>query len=154
MLAPQRVDGKVGNYRTSGEPRRARGHVLIVLIAAEKGELELDPILEQYLDIEFAISVITASELLHGVHRADSEKRRSRREAYVEALLSRFPVLAFDLVAARIHARLHSELSSKGANVGAHDLIIAATALARGLEIVTRDERSFSRIPGVSLIRW
>ncbi len=125
-----------------------------VLVAAERGDLDLESILEEYSEEDFALSVITASELLQGVHRADSEKRRSRREAYVESLLLRFPVLAFDLVAARIHARLHADLSSKGANIGAHDLIIGATALARGLDVVTRDERSFPRIPGLSLIRW
>ena len=125
-----------------------------ILIAAERGELDLAPVLEEYQEIDLALSVITASELLHGIHRADSEKRRSRREAYVESLLSRFPVLAFDLVAARIHARLHAELSSKGINTGAHDLIIAATALSRGLDVVTRDERSFPLIPGLSMICW
>ena len=33
-------------------------------------------------------------------------------------------------------------------------LIIAATALARGLDVVTRDERSFPRIAGLGLVRW
>jgi predicted nucleic acid-binding protein len=38
--------------------------------------------------------------------------------------------------------------------VGPHDLIIAATALARGYEVATRDERSFPKIPSLSLLRW
>jgi predicted nucleic acid-binding protein len=124
------------------------------LVAAERGDLDIEAILERYAEEDFALSVVTVSELLHGVHRADGEKRRSRREAYVEAILARFPVLAFDLVAARLHSRLNAELSSKGVNIGAHDLIIVATALARGLDIATRDERSFPHIPGLSLIRW
>jgi len=33
-------------------------------------------------------------------------------------------------------------------------LIIAATAIARGLDVVTRDERSFPRMPRLPLIRW
>ncbi len=125
-----------------------------VLIAAERGSLDLGSILEGYGDVDFALSAITASDLLHGVHRANSEKRRSRREAYVETLLSRLPVIAFDLVSARTHARLSARLAAKGVAIGAHDLIIAATAIARGLDVATRDERSFPRIPGLSLVHW
>ena len=125
-----------------------------VLVAAERGTVSLDSLLEDFKQTALAISVITASELLHGVHRAQREDRRSRREAYVETLLSRIPVVAFDLISARTHARLSARLASKGTTIGAHDLIIAATAMARGLDVVTRDERSFPRIPGLSLVRW
>ena len=125
-----------------------------VLIAAERGTLDLDSVLQDYEDVDFALAAITASELLHGVHRADSDERRSNREAFVETLLSRLPVIAFDLVAARTHARLWAQLAARGVTIGAHDLLIAATAIARGLDVVTRDERSFSRIQGLSLIRW
>ena len=124
-----------------------------VLIAAERGELDLESALEGF-DDELALSVVTASELLHGVHRARDEARRARREAYVEALLAGFPVIAFDRVAARVHARLSAGMAGSGRAVGAHDLIIGATALARGLDVVTRDERSFPRIAGISVIRW
>jgi predicted nucleic acid-binding protein len=91
---------------------------------------------------------------LHGVHRADTDVRRGRREAYVEALLAGFPVLPFDLAAARMHARLTARAAADGTTLGAHDLMVAATALAKDLEIVTLDERSFPRIPGLSLLRW
>ena len=125
-----------------------------VLIAAERGTLDLDAVLEESEAIDFAIAAVTASELLHGVHRADNEDRRSRREAFVETLLSRIPVLPFDLIAARAHARLWAQLATSGGSVGAHDLLIAATAIARGMDVVTRDERSFPRIPGLSVLRW
>lgn len=51
-------------------------------------------------DEEAAIAAITASELLHGVHRANA-KHRARREAFVESVLAAIPVLDFDLLAAR-----------------------------------------------------
>jgi predicted nucleic acid-binding protein len=125
-----------------------------VLIAWERDRLDLKNHLAQYPDEDFAISAITASELLHGVHRATTPARRSQREAFVEGLLSRLPILSFDLVTARIHARLSAELALKGTAVGPHDLIIAATALAKGYVVATRAERSFSKIHGVSLLRW
>ena len=108
----------------------------------------------QYAEDDFAISAITASELLHGVHRATNPAQRRRREAFVEGLLARLPIISFDAVAARIHARLSAELAADGTAVGSHDLIIAATALTKGYIVTTRDERSFPRIPGLSYLRW
>jgi len=125
-----------------------------VLIAAERGDLDLEKILHEHRDKELALSSMTASELLHGVHRANTEARKVKREAFVEALLSSLPVISFDLVAARAHARLWAELASKGDNVGQHDLIIGATAISRGLDVATRDTRSFPKIPGLSILRW
>jgi predicted nucleic acid-binding protein len=63
-------------------------------------------------------------------------------------------VLPFDVVVARVHARLWAELAAKGVTGGAHDLLIAATALATGSTVATRDDRSFPRIPGLSFTRW
>ena len=124
-----------------------------VLIAVERGTLDLEEVTRDFTD-ELALSVVTASELLHGVHRAKDTRRRARREAWVEALLTSLPLVSFDLVAARIHARLSARLAKNGETVGAHDLIIAATALSRGLDVVTRDERSFPRISELSVVRW
>ena len=80
--------------------------------------------------------------------------RHSGRVDPDAAAVQRLPVIAFDLVAARTHARLWAQLAARGVTIGAHDLLIAATAIARGLDVVTRDERSFPRIQGLSLIRW
>jgi len=99
-----------------------------------------------------AIAAITASELVHGVHRAANTTRRRRREAFVERLLAVLPVLPFDFVTARTHASLWANLAAKGSGVGAHDLMIAATALAAGYRVATRDRRSFSRIPGPEVV--
>jgi tRNA(fMet)-specific endonuclease VapC len=125
-----------------------------VLIAWERDRLDLQSQLEEYTEEDFAISVITASELLHGVHRAVNPAQRPRREAFVEGLLARLPVISFDAVAARIHARLSAELAANGTAVGPHDLIIAAAALTKGYIVTTRDERSFPKIPGLSYQRW
>lgn len=125
-----------------------------VLVAWERDQRDIEAQLAEHSNEDIAISAITASELLHGVHRAATPARRSQREAFVEGLLSRLPIVSFDLVTARIHARLSAELAFKGTPVGPHDLIIAATAMARGHTVVTRDERSFPKIPGLSLQRW
>jgi len=125
-----------------------------ILIAVERGHLKLEDLLAGRMDEDFAVSAVTASELLHGVHRANTPAQRGIREAFVESLLARLPVFPFDLLTARIHARLAAELSARRVSVGPHDLMIAATAVARGYNVATRDERSFPKIPGLSLLKW
>jgi tRNA(fMet)-specific endonuclease VapC len=100
---------------------------------------------------EVAIAAITASELLHGVHRADSH-RRALREAFVEAVLATFPILPFDLLAARVHARLWAMLAATGADVGAHDRIVAATAMAAGWRVATGNTRHFEPVIGLDVV--
>jgi len=123
-----------------------------VLIAAERLILDLDAALGMHAQEPVGIATITASELLHGVHRAANNAQRRRREAFVERLLAVLPVFPFDLGAARIHASLWARLASKGATIGSHDLLIGATAIAQGYRVVTRDRRSFARIPGLEVV--
>jgi tRNA(fMet)-specific endonuclease VapC len=124
-----------------------------LLIDAERGKLDLTQLISGLEGEQAAIAAVTASELLHGVHRA-TRHVRTRREAFVEYLLSDLPIIPFDLLAARVHARLWAQLAAQGVIIGAHDLLIAATALANGSDIATRDLRSFPKIPGLKVIRW
>jgi predicted nucleic acid-binding protein len=125
-----------------------------VLIAAERGRLDLAPLAAVHGSTTAGIAAVTASELLHGVHGAETPARRHRREAWVETVLTSLAVFPFDLTAARVHARLWAELWAGGASIGAHDLLVAATALAAGFSVATRDLRSFPRIPGLRVERW
>jgi predicted nucleic acid-binding protein len=123
-----------------------------VLIAAERGVLALDKFVEEHGDTDLALAAISASELLHGVHRLRRSARKIRTEAWVEGILSAIPVIPFDLACARAHARLGAQLTRKGGKVSAHDLIIGASALARGYAVITRDKRSFSKIPDLEVL--
>jgi tRNA(fMet)-specific endonuclease VapC len=105
-------------------------------------------------DESFFISAITASELLHGVHRARNARTRARRLAFVEAALAAFPVLPADLNVARTHAGLWAELSTAGTLIGANDLWIAATAVAHDLTLATLNRRDFDRVPGLDVEDW
>ena len=100
-------------------------------------------------DDRVGIAAITASELLVGVHRADSPQRRLRREAFVETILERIPVLPFDLRVARSHAQILAQLAATGQLIGANDLLIAATALSYGYSVLTDNLREFHRVPGL-----
>ena len=125
-----------------------------VLIEHERIKGRLDALAASRPDEEFFISAITASELLHGVQRAANARIRARRSAFVETILSTFPALPIDLPIARAHAQLWAELAAAGTPVGAHDLWIAATAIAHDLELVTIDVRDFRRIAALEVADW
>jgi tRNA(fMet)-specific endonuclease VapC len=125
-----------------------------VLIEHERGRVDLERHLAGREQEEFFLSVITASELLHGIHRAADTNVRARRSAFVEAVLERFPLLSVDLAVARAHARLWAELMAEGRLIGPHDLWLAAMCLAHGLTMVTVNVREFARVPGLAVESW
>ena len=125
-----------------------------VLIEAERGHLDIDRFINDRETQPFGLSVITIAELLHGVHRADSEKRRVKRSAYVEKVIELFPIYPFGIDTARVYAQLWATLLRKGVQIGAHDLIIASTAIALGFSVATFDKRDFERIEGLELEGW
>jgi predicted nucleic acid-binding protein len=96
--------------------------------------------------------VVTVSELLLGVHGADTEARRNRRSAFVEAIIAGVRALNFSTEIARLHAQIYAELGRQGQLIGAHDLIIAATARHHGLSLLTDNVDEFSRVPGLQVI--
>jgi tRNA(fMet)-specific endonuclease VapC len=120
-----------------------------VLIQHERGLLDVGRLLEGFGEGEGFVSAVTASELLHGVHRAQDVARQARRLASVEALLAAFPILPIDAMVARVHAQIWAHLKSLGTPVGAHDMWIGATCIAYGHAIVTGNVREFARIPGL-----
>ena len=122
-----------------------------VLIEAERQRFEIDKFTENREDEIFGLSVITVAELLHGVHRADSTKRRLKRSAYVEKVIELFPVFVFEISIARIYSELWSDLSSKGIQIGAHDLIIGSTALSLGFSVAAYNMRHFEKIEGLKI---
>jgi predicted nucleic acid-binding protein len=125
-----------------------------VFIAVERGELNPARLTREDDDDIVVMAAMTASELLHGVHRLKGAVVRARAERFVEHLLATVAVIPFDLDVARIHARLGADLAVAGKAVGGADLQIAATAVWLDYRIATRDLRSFPRIAGLDVVRW
>ncbi|MDE2754459.1 MAG: PIN domain-containing protein [Gemmatimonadota bacterium] len=122
-----------------------------VLIAVERGQLRADDVAGAARPNEpMAIAAITASELLHGVHRLGGA-RRIRAERIVTRWLATLPVIPFDLEVAKVHATLASQHRRRGRPVGSHDLMIAATAVHLDYRVATRDRRSFARVDGLAV---
>jgi predicted nucleic acid-binding protein len=100
------------------------------------------------------VSAMSVAELLIGVHRANTEERKQRRSNFVEAVISAVSVLDFGTGPARLHAEITAELGRLGLMIGAHDLIIGATARYHDLPILTDNVDEFSRIPGLRVIPY
>jgi len=124
-----------------------------VLVGLERASARLDRFILGREGEAFGISAITVSELLHGIHRADSEKRRTIRAAFVEKIIEVFPVFPFDLGAARIYAGIWAGLAKRGKTAGAHDLIIAATCISLGFSLATLDLQDYGRIEGLNIAK-
>ena len=120
-----------------------------VWVLAEKASSPLD--LARWAEYGGAyMSAVTASELLMGVERANSAERRAQRSAFVEHLLASIPVLEFSAPIARTHARMLAALS-KNVTVGAHDALIAATAVHHGYALLTRNVADFTLFAGLKV---
>lgn len=118
------------------------------LIDAERDGTVIEQLIAD--DDDAAIAAITVAELRVGALLAD-DRRRSARAAFVDVVLSALPVIDYDLDVASAHADLLVHVRRAGAPRGAHDLIIAATAVATGRAMVTADGSAFESLPGVDL---
>ena len=103
---------------------------------------------------EPCISVVTESELKVGIHRANTEGRRSRRSLFVSTILENVVVLPIDSKVADVHARVVALLSQSGTTIGPHDNWIAATALTYDYELLTTNATEFTRVPDLRVIEY
>lgn len=123
-----------------------------LLIDQERRRKSFMDFLGKFPDRDIAISVITAAELLHGIHRAGKQSIKLKRKAFVETILSEIPIIDFDLKIARIYSEIWAKLLAKGMMISAHDLQIASTALCYGLDLVTYNKKDFTKVPGIKII--
>jgi tRNA(fMet)-specific endonuclease VapC len=121
-----------------------------VLVEAERATLELDAVITD--DDEPAVAAVTIAELGVGVRMATGARRRAR-QAFLDDIVNTLPVIEYDLTVARQHTDLLVAVRRTGRPRGAHDLIIAATALATHRTVVTYDRSGFIDLPGLDVRR-
>ncbi|MEO8900981.1 MAG: type II toxin-antitoxin system VapC family toxin [Polyangiaceae bacterium] len=100
---------------------------------------------------DVALCSIVRAELLFGAERSQSPVNE---RTVVERFLAPFLSLPFDDHAASHYAHIRHVLERAGQRIGAHDLEIAAIALARGLTVVTHNVSEFARVPGLLWEDW
>jgi tRNA(fMet)-specific endonuclease VapC len=100
---------------------------------------------------DLCISSITLSELEYGVEKSE---QRDRNKIALAKFLAPIEVIAYDDLAAAQYGIIRSSLEKNGMPIGSLDMLIAAHAMARGLILVTNNEREFKRVPGLKIENW
>jgi tRNA(fMet)-specific endonuclease VapC len=98
------------------------------------------------------ISTVTVKEIEFG--RQLHPERMTRLNARIDALLSEIPTLLFDSDDACMAGGIEATLSRAGKIIDPEDMMIAGTALAKGLILVTSNTRHFCRIDALQLEDW
>lgn len=95
---------------------------------------------------ELAVSAISLAESTAGPHATDDPSERAARQDRLQRVAATFDAIPFDERAARAYGRVYAEVVAAGRKArGARavDLLIAATALAHELPVVTANPRGF-----------
>ncbi len=92
---------------------------------------------------DLAVNPIILGELEYGILLLPASRRRTRLEQWFSSGIQRLRVLDFDTVTAAHWARLLARLKKKGHAMPVKDSLIAATALAHGLTVATRNAHDF-----------
>jgi tRNA(fMet)-specific endonuclease VapC len=121
-----------------------------VLVGSERQQADLADAIDE--DDDLVIAAITVAELRTGVELAD-EARRAARTEFLLRVLQTLPVELYDASTAEAHGKLLAHIHRVGSPRGAHDVIIAATAVATGRTVLTSDRKArFGDLPGVDCI--
>jgi predicted nucleic acid-binding protein len=94
-------------------------------------------------EAELAISPIVLGELEYGILLLPAGKRRKRLQKWFAEGVRQLRVLDFDVDSASAWAALLATLKKKGLAMSVKDSLIAATALAHNLTVVTRNIADF-----------
>lgn len=99
-----------------------------------------------------SISAVTRMEIEYGLqlHPARTEKLAP----VINAFLASIAVLPFENADAKAAGTIRAVLQKRGRPIGAYDIMIAGTALTRGLTVVTSNVGEFDRIEGLRVENW
>jgi tRNA(fMet)-specific endonuclease VapC len=99
-----------------------------------------------------ALSTVTLMEIEYGLSR--KPERRAALEAVLLPFFNDIHILSYNPEEARATAAIRASLSQSGQPIGPYDVMLAGTALARGLILVSSNTREYSRVSGLLLEDW
>jgi tRNA(fMet)-specific endonuclease VapC len=101
---------------------------------------------------DLAASAITAMEVAYGLLLNPGLARRLK--PIMDAFFGAIRLLPYDHNAAQATAKVRASLKKRGRPIGAYDVLIAGTALAHDLTLVTSNTREFNRVDGLRIEDW
>ena len=123
------------------DQRRARGLIDTSIV------IDLELIEPAALPLEVAVSAVTMAELAAGPHATADPNERARRQDRLQRAEATFEPLPVDAAVARAYGRVYAAVAAAGRKARgrrAVDLFIAATAVAAGLPLYTRNPDDFA----------
>lgn len=117
-----------------------------------KGDVNTMQRLKQEKPYKIFVSSITRFEIEYGLKLKPSLTKKIAPQ--LEAIYQKIKTIDFSIAEANIAAKIRSELKQAGNPIGYYDLLIAATALANNLTVVTSNVKEFSRIKDLSVENW
>ena len=121
------------------------------IIYSLKGHEAVSRHLQSHLDDPMKISIITCMELYYGAHKS---KKITGNLAKIRTLEQSIEVLPVGRESAETYGMLKAQLEKQGSRLDDFDLIIAASALAHNLTLITNNTDHFKRIDGLKLANW
>lgn len=102
----------------------------------------IDP---ELLPDESAIAAVTLAELAAGPHATEDQEERARRQDRLQWAAATWDPIPFDADAARAYGRVFAatRIAGRSSRTRLADLLIAATAIAQGLDLYTRNPKDF-----------
>ncbi|WP_353931005.1 type II toxin-antitoxin system VapC family toxin [Okeanomitos corallinicola TIOX110] len=106
--------------------------------------------ISKFEGIDIYISCITYFEIRRGFLAVDAPKKRERFNIFCQ----QYPIIFLDdLDILEKAAEIHADLRLKGLPIQSEDVLIAATAMIKGLTVVSNDS-DLARVEGLSLENW
>ncbi len=106
---------------------------------------------EQLKEFGFiSLSVITHYEILNGLLYKDARKQLEKFNEFVRMN----KVIPLTIKATKIAASIQANLRENGKLIGHTDVLIAATAMANELQLITNNTAHFKRIKGLETNNW
>jgi predicted nucleic acid-binding protein len=114
--------------------------------------IDMEHIEQADLPFEIAVSAVTMAELAAGPHATADPAERARRQDRLQRAEATFDPLPVDANVARAYGRVYATVMAAGRKARgrrALDLLIAATAVAAGLPLYTRNPGDFAGLSEV-----
>ena len=100
---------------------------------------------------ELAIPTVVLFELEVGIAKSTSPLKRKSQLKEITALVN---VLPFGIAESRSAAQIRVKLEKQGLPIGPYDVLIAATALANNMILITHNLKEFGRIKELITEDW